>query len=267
KTRQIVATVIDDKGQATQHVVDPQAIPQLLKSAQDGSAYWNAIFQIGQPRLAEQQMANEGKLARGAASKEEQRAYQEDWERRRHERDRQEKLSDQEAAGQAGLDKENRAAARWIKEHNLVQDEGQTAGERNRNQLDSYFQDLSGAIQHAPTPQDKQQLLTQGLGYRFENTGDRQQPLVDDDLQFLDQATKERFAADMPTLQSIARSIGVKTGKLDASGAMNVTAALISDPELRINTNGTIEGGGVNLVFNPALLPQLDMLRKKYRAQ
>jgi hypothetical protein len=80
---------------------------------------------------------------------------------------------------------------------------------------------------------------------------------------------EDQFGDDIEDVADIARSIGVKNGVLDGVGAANVAAALITDP-LDIGRGlsaGTLEVNGNSLVFNPALLPRLSTLRKKYRQQ
>jgi len=234
-------------------VVDPQAIPGLLKHAMDGSEYWGATFQIGQPRLAEQQMHDTASAAQKASDREYNREYDEY------------KFARGEDAKIAA---EERAAERDMFKHQLLLDEGQTAGERNERQTQQFYDDWNTRFESAGTPEEKKQLFEEGLQYRYDNTRDRQQPVAEDDFQLSGAQYAEQFSEeDLPAITNIARGIATKNGTLDAGGAMAVTSALIMSPRVENNDNGTLNVEGNPIIFNPQLLPQLDTLRKKYRTQ
>jgi hypothetical protein len=249
ETRQFVVTAIDSEGQAQKHVVDPRAIPGLLQKAIDGSAYWDSMFRIGHPSLAGQRETR--------AIRAEERAYDEQQEEKKYERGQEDIL-----------EREDRAAARKLFEHNLKMDEGSTEGERRRISDQRYYDDWTARFDEA-APEDKQALVDEGLQYRYEHTPNRSRPIDDEAITTTVTAMEDQFGDDIEDVADIARSIGVKNGVLDGVGAANVAAALITDP-LDIGRGlsaGTLEVNGNSLVFNPALLPRLSTLRKKYRQQ
>ena len=252
KTRQIVATTVDASGKQQKQVVDPMAIPGLLKHAMDGSEYWGAAFQIGQPRLAEQQMHDTAAAATKASDREYNREYDEYKFQRGEE---------------AKIESEERAAERKQFEHQQLLDEGQTAGERRQRQTDQFYDDWNTRFEAAGTPEEKRQLFEEGLQYRFDATPNRQQPVADDEFGIAASQYDQFDEADIPALTNIARVVATKNGALDASGALAVVSALVTAPVVDNNPDGTLNVEGNSLVFNPQLLPQLDTLRKKYRQQ
>lgn len=255
KTRQIVATTVDANGKSQKQVVDPQAIPSLLKTAMDGSEYWGATFQIGQPRLAEQELQNTGASQRSADTRDYNRQYDE-YKFQRGEN--------------AKLEGEERAAERESFRHERLLDEGQSVGERQAHQDEQFYGDWNDRFEAATDPQEKRQLFEEGLQYRFENTPNRKEPVTSDMFgfdpqtsQYIDKFTPE----DTNAIRNIARVVAAKNGALDGGGAMEMTAALVMAPRVENNPDGTLNVDGNSLVFNPQLLPQLDTLRKKYRQQ
>ena len=253
KTREIVATMIDDDGKMTKQVVDPMQIPALLQSAMDGSAYWDALEAIGQPEMALAGARN----SRDAASKAEDRRYNEKLEQDRWERNQG-----------AALEKEDRAAAAKLFERQLNAEEGQTAGERSEREMESFFVDWGEQLQQAATPEEKQKIVADGLGFRYENSPERDQPLSDADVALgVNSAISQGGVideADAPQILEIARMIGIKNPQLDEAGAGAAAVALVMQPN-RINADGTVYANGADLVFNPMLLPNLSALRQKYK--
>ena len=237
ETRQIVATVVGADGKSQQHVVDPQQVPQLLKGAMDGSEYWKAVYQIGQPRLAEQGMQDQASMQREqykAAVEEQKNTRESQEEEYRHNRD----LSD-----------------------------GLSPGERRDNKSKAFYGDWQQRYAAAP-PEQKPQLMQEGLGYTFENTPDRKTPVDSTMLTFDGTANKDTFEeADQQVIRGIAQSIAAKNSALDAGGAMDMAAALVMAPAPQVTSDGRLSVNGFNLVFNPSLLPQLQTLNKKYRPQ
>lgn len=256
KTRQIVATTLGPDGKQQQQVVDPMAIPGLLKGAMDGSEYWSSVFQVGQPNLA-------GRQATAAAT---QQNADLAGQRKRQEFDYEQQV--REGYKQAG---ENRGAARKLWEEDRSLEVGKTENERQRNANQAYFDDWSQRMSEAQDPAQKQQLTQEGLGYRYDHAPDRKTAVAEEDLRFgTSSAYGETFdEADVPAIRNIARSIALKNGKLDSVSAMEAAGALITDAAPAPAADGTLEfgNGAWSLVFNPALLPQLSGLRKKYRTQ
>lgn len=250
KTKQVVVTAVDDEGKAQKHVVDPQMIPQLLQKAIDGSAYWDSMMAIGHPDIALQRERDRGDVA--AAT--DKRAYEEDWWYRQQEHKRTTDIED-----------EDRAAARkmWEREQGIA--EGQTAGER-RQIADQAFYDDWGARFTAAQGEEKQALMTEGLQHRYANERDRQTPVVDENLVGSEEM-QEMFGEDMGTITEIARALGPKNPEYDASALMNIVGQLVTDPIGVDPQTGGMNVNGLDLVFNPQLLPVLGALRKKYRQQ
>jgi hypothetical protein len=130
----------------------------------------------------------------------------------------------------------------------------------------SWGDDYQATAEGSP---ERKALLEEGLGYRYDNTRDRQQPVPEDDLRLTSESPYAQVfpegSPDMPGLRNIARVIAQKEPTMDGTSAMEVTAALVSTPKLDFNMDGTINIDGNSIVFNPQLLPQLGALRKKYR--
>jgi hypothetical protein len=250
-TREIVATTINADGEVNKRVIDPMEVPRLLQGAMDGSQYWKSMFQVGQPRLAEQGMADSARAAKAG----EDREYKERWDEYKFKRSQEAKVGAEE-----------RAAERWLFEKEYGRDVGETAGERSENEINDYFDEWGERFDAAEAPEEKAALMTEGMQFRYENTPVRSDPLVDEDIG--DQLTRtEAFdEEDMPAVHTLARSLGAKNNMLDATGAAAVASALVTEP-IKHRPDGTLSVGGDVLVFNPALLPQLDQLRKKYRVQ
>lgn len=254
KTRQIVATTVGADGKSQKQVVDPQAIPGLLKTAMDGSAYWGAAFQIGQPRLAEQQMVNEGATQREAATRGANQQYEEYKFQRGEE---------------AKIGAEERQQERWRQQQEYQTEHGRSPGERSSREMQQFYESWNQDYQAADTPEEKKSLIEEGLGYRYDHTRDRQDAVPEDLLGFAPESQfgKTFTPEDAPNVRNIARVIAQKEPTMDGGAAMETTGALITAPQLDFNPDGTINVGGNSIVFNPQLLPQLDTLRKKYRQQ
>jgi hypothetical protein len=252
RTRQLVATTIDSEGKSSREVVDPRAVPQLLQGAMDGSAYWKAVYQLAQPSLAKEGMQNEA----AAAQKASDRAYTEGYDQYKYERERGDKLSD-----------EDRKAERWLWEQQYQEEAGRTAGERLDAEQEQYFADWNDRLAAAP-PEQKQQVFNEGLQYRFDNAKDRQQPVAQEELMFSpDSQYAEVFdQEDVLAMTNIARIIAQKNATLDGSGAMEMAAALVMSPKGQVKNrpDGTLDINGFNLIFNPQLLPMLNGLRQKH---
>jgi hypothetical protein len=250
KTRQIVATTVDANGKSQKQVVDPQAIPGLLKTAMDGSAYWSSTFQIGQPRLAEQGMVNEAAMDRTKSNQQ--------YDEYKHQRGEDDKIA-----------AEDRQAERWLWQQEYQTDAGRSPGERNTKQQQRFFESWGHDLDAATTPEEKKALLEEGLGYRFDSTRDRQDAVPEDSLIFQPESPHASTfeEADVAGIRDIARVIAQKEPTLDGSGAMEVVSALVTAPELDFNHDGTVNVNGNSIVFNPQLLPQLGVLRNKYKQQ
>jgi hypothetical protein len=250
-TKQIYATVIGSDGKAQQHAVDPAEIPGLLKSAMDGSAYWNAVYQVGQPRLAEQAAHDQA----AGASREDEHKWQLWLDEHKNEREGREKL-----------DAEDRAAALEEYRHGRDTEEGRSAEERKKREGDAFYVNWGERMSAAPTPEEKQKVLEEGLGYTYQNTKPRQDPIADADIGIAAKAVTESGTIkeeDSPFMINLARMLASKNEQLDETGAVNAAAALITQPTQ--NTGyGTLSVGGMDLVFNPVLLPQLRQMRTKY---
>ena len=252
KTRQIVATTVDKDGKSQKQVVDPQAIPGLLKTAMDGSEYWSSTFQIGQPRLAEQQMQDTAALDRTKSNQ----AYDE----YKFARGEDSKIA-----------AEDRQAERWLWQQEYQTDAGRSPGERSTKAQQKFFESWGQDFAAATTPEEKKSLLEEGLGYRYESTRDRTEPVPEDEFRIVPESPNAAaFPAgspDLAGLRDIARVIAQKEPTMDGTTAMEVTAALVTAPELDFNRDGTINVNGNSIVFNPQLLPQLGVLRNKYSQQ
>jgi hypothetical protein len=251
KTRQIVATTIDSEGKEQKHIVDPQQVPGLLKTAMDGSAYWEALYEVGQPQLAE----SNARGRRGAADKAADRAYNEEWEQRKWERNQD-----------ADREKEGRADERKMWERRLDDDMGRSEAERKRNNDNAFFTDWGDRLTAAEAegPEAQQKVLAEGLGYRYQNTKNRQDPLADTDIGIAADTHTEIQDADKPFMLNLARVLGTKNDALDEAGAAAAAAALITGPVTN-NPDGTFYTQVGDLVFNPMLLPQLRQVREKYK--
>lgn len=237
-TRQIIATTIGPDGKQQQQVVDPQMVPALLGKAMDGSAYWKAVYQIGQPRMAEQDISQQGQNARQAQTqqyegyKNEREAQEEQF---RHERD----LSD-----------------------------GKSPGERRDKASQQYFQDWSQRYGAAGDDKNAQsQLFQEALGYTYQNTPDRKTAMVADDFQMPAESPYKINQDDMPAVRQMAEIIARKNAVLDPGGAMEMAAALVTSPQVTNTADGRLNVSGFDLVFSPDLLPRVGELRKKYVRQ
>ena len=246
-TRQIVATTVDSKGKQQQHVVDPESIPQMLQSAMDGSAYWSTVFGIGMPELARAREAQ-----KGAATRQEDTQAYEEYKFRRGE--------------ESKIGTEERAAARKLWEHERDTSEGRTENEREDRAKESFFQEWNQRVQQAETPEEKTALANEGMGFRYDNTQDRSDPINDDELIGAVQERGEDTydAEDLEIIADVARMLAMKNDGLDAAGAAEYADALVTQPTT-VRSDGTLAVAGGSLVFNPMLLPQLNELRKKYR--
>lgn len=239
ETRQLVATTVNYKGERQDQVVDPRAVPGLLDKAMDGSAYWSSMFQIGQPTMA----------AQGA-----NRAANQEYEQYKDERELQQ-----------SIEKEARTAESEEYRFRRGIETGASAGERADKANKAFFQDLSVQLEEATTPQSKNELLQQGMQHRYDNTKDRQRPIIDEDMDPSLIADTGIAKEDFPAVQEIARSLAIKNGALDSGGALEFAAQAIVDPEAGATNTGFFQAAGQPLVFNPALLPRLYALRRKYR--
>jgi hypothetical protein len=252
RTRQLVATMTDSEGKAQRTVVDPAAVPGLLKQAMDGSAYWKAVYQLAQPDLAREGMQNEATAAQKASD----RAYTEGYDQYKYERERGDKLEDA-----------NRKSQEWVDQQQYLEGAGRTAGERDDRETQEYYQDWNERLSAAQDPAEREQVFNEGLAFRYENARDRNTAIEDATLTFEpgSQAAKQFDEEDINPMRNIARAIAAKDSKLDGPGAMEMTAALVTAPRVENNPNGTLNVNGYSLVFNPQLLPMLKELRRKYR--
>jgi hypothetical protein len=249
KTREMVVTAIDADGKAQKHVVDPAALPGLLQKAIDGSAYWSSMFRIGHPAIAAQREND----IRSAESKFADRQYDEEKWQRHHEIERGEELEDKERSAQEEQFRHDRGLT-----------EGQTAAERARIESDAFYDDWGQRYDAAQGP-EKTQLAAEGLGYTYEHAKDRERPVADEEITGRAEELQDTFGEDLGAVTGMARMIASKNGELDGVGAMNVASALVTEPELEVRPDGTLGIQGLNIVFNPSLLPQLKQLRDKYR--
>jgi hypothetical protein len=244
-THQLVATTVDANGQTQNTPVDPQAVPLLLQKAMNGSAYWSAVFNVGQPNLARSQAAAEAKTA--------DRAYQRDYDTFKFERQQQ---ANEEAA--------NRRAAEEEYRYQRGIETGESAGERRSVEDQRFFEDWQQRYDAAQDPAEQKRLTEEGLGYRFSHARDRTTAIADEDLQ--DPQTLGTFdEADQPAVVNLARSIAQKNGTLNAAGALQMAQLAVTAPMLSPNPDGTLNVGGNPIIFNPQLLPSLNTLRQKYR--
>jgi hypothetical protein len=234
QSRQIVATVVGADGKAEQHVVDAQAVPQLMQQALDGSAYWNAVYQVAQPRLAEQEISQRGQNDRARATR--------DYEGYKNEREAQE----EEYRYRRGIET------------------GASERERTRKGHEEFYTDWRQRMTEAG-PEQKPQIMQEGLQFTYDNTPNRRSPV--DSTTFAPPTDTVVEDADNNSVRGIAQMIATKNDQLDGPAAMEAATALITTPTLAPGRNGTLDVGGLNLVFNPQLLPQLMTLRKKYKQQ
>lgn len=232
KTRQIVATSVDSNGKSQSQVVDPQAVPQLMQQAMNGSAYWKAVYQIGQPRLAEQEISQEGQDRR--------KAYDTAVEEEKNVREGQE----EEYRFRRGIET------------------GASEKERTRKANEGFYSDWRQRMTNAP-PEEKAQLMQEGLQFTYDQTPSRRTPV---DSATLAPPTDTPIAEeDSNAVRTIAQMLASKNEELDGPAAMEMATALVTTPALDPGRHGTLDAGGFNLVFNPQLLPQLMTLRKKYK--
>ena len=254
ETRQIMATTYDESGKSQTQVIEPGALPALLKQGMDGSAYWKAAFQIGQPRLAEQEMVS----ARGAGDEESKRRWQLEFDEYKDKREQEQEQERWERDQNFKL---------W--EHERDTGEGRTETEREDAQTQAFYDDWNARLAETEKGSpERQQLLTEGMGYRYQNTQDRREAIPDSELSFFeDTENADLFADDLDAIKNLARVIGRKNDALDGGGAMQMAAALIMAPALDHSPDGTLNVEGYSLVFNPTLLPQLGQLRKKYQQE
>ena len=232
ESRQIVATTVDASGQSQQQVVDPQAVPMLMQQAMNGSAYWKAVYQIGQPRLAEQEMQD-----RGSMQREQYKTYEEE---RKNERESQE----EEYRFRRDLDV------------------GKSEKERTRKANEGFYSDWRQRMTDA-SPDQKPALMQEGLQFTYDETPSRRTPV--DSATFAPPADTPINEEDNGAIRSLAQMLASKNEELDGPAAMEMATALVTVPTLEPGRHGTLDAGGFNLVFNPQLLPQLMTLRKKYR--
>jgi hypothetical protein len=253
ETRQIVATMIDENGQEQSQVVDPAAIPELMRKGMDNSMYWKSMFQIAQPRLAEIDRTGERK----SEFESEKQEYQEGWDAEKRRRAEEYKIAAEE-----------RGAAREQFRFERGAEHGATLTERQQREFDAFYDDWAQRYQEAGTPEEKKALAEEGLAYRYENTPDRRTPVESGMMEF---SPESPFAdtfdeEDLQSLRNIAGIIARKNAQLDAPAAMEMAAALVTTPNLANNPDGTLNVDNNWLVFNPALLPTVSQLRQKYRA-
>jgi hypothetical protein len=231
-TRKIVATTVGADGQSQSQVVDPQAVPMLMQQAMNGSAYWKAVYQIGQPRLAEQELQD-----RGSMQREQYKTYE---EQQKNEREAQE----EEYRFRRGLDV------------------GGTEKERSRKANEEFYVDWRQRMTEA-SPEQKPMVMQEGLQFTYDATPSRRTPV--DSATFAPPEDSPVEEADNGAVRGIAQMLASKNEELDGPAAMEMATALVTVPTLEPGRNGTLDAGGFNLVFNPQLLPQLMTLRKKYR--
>jgi hypothetical protein len=232
ETRQIVATSVGADGRSHSQVVDPQAVPQIMEQAMNGSAYWKAVYQIGQPRLAEQQITQEG------------------YDRREVQKTQTEQI------------KNEREAQEEQYRHDRGLSEGLTDKERTRKANEGFYTDWRQRMTEAP-PEEKAQLMQEGLQFTYDQTPSRRTPV--DSATFAPPAETPVAEEDSNAVRGIAQMLASKNEELDGPAAMEMATALITTPNLDPGRQGTLDAGGFNLVFNPQLLPQLMTLRKKYK--
>ena len=151
QTRQIVATTVGPDGESQQQVVDPQAVPQLMQQAMNGSAYWNAVYQIGQPRLAEQGMQD-----RASMQREQYKTYE---EQQKNEREAQE----EEYRFRRGVDV------------------GGSEKERTRKANEGFYTDWRQRMTEA-SPDQKPMIMQEGLQFTYDATPSRRTPVELGDL-------------------------------------------------------------------------------------
>jgi hypothetical protein len=259
ETHEIVATTTGHDGREQSQVVDPGAIPGLLKQAMDGSAYWSTMFQIGQPQLAQQQMVNDAGMQRQLQKEQ----FDRGWE---SEKDAREVGQEQ--------DRYVRNTKLKLWEHDRDSAEGRDASERTKVKDDAFFADwnqrLAGAAEGSP---ERQQLFKEGLGYLYQNTPTRKEPTqVDFEFSMPAGGTSpytDTFGEDKPLVQQIAKVLANKNQQLEGNTAMDMAAALILAPADQVvnEPDGSLSVDQFSLVFNPGLLPLLGQLRKKYKQQ
>jgi hypothetical protein len=258
KTHQIVLTSTDAEGKAEQEIIDPQMIPGLLSKAMDGSAYWSAMYQVGQPRMAEQKLQNEA----GAGKKDNEHEWQL-WfgEQMWRQRERQEQLSTEERAAQLEI---------W--KHERDSGEGRSETERQSNADNAFFVQWGDELYKAKEAKDdeqQRQLTAQGVGYRWEHSKPRQNPILDEDLTRVTEREDSPIAKeDRGFVTNLARSIAQKNPAYDAVAAGKLAEAFVTSPNaVEVTPQGLMSVDGNQLIFNPLLLPQLGAMRKKYKPQ
>lgn len=236
KTRQLVATTLTHDGSQKKQVIDPQMVPQILKAGMDGSGYWEALMMIGQPGMAKQRQAGMD----AAALQEDRQAFTVQNEQTKA--DRQAQIEDYQ--------------------HYRDREEGESAGERKSYDDQVFFDDWSRKMAEQPS----RELVEEGMGYAFDRAPDVERPVDSTTLAF-DPASEQvsTYADDMPQIQQIAGMLASKNGVLDGNAAMLKTAELIQQPNITPTSDGRLDVGGLELVFNPTLLPALMQLRGKYR--
>lgn len=232
QSRQIVATTVDADGQQQSQVIDPQGVPQMMQQAMNGSAYWNAVYQIGQPRLAEQGMQDRASM----------------------QREQYKTLVEQEKNTREGQEEEYRFR-RGI-------EVGASEKERTRKANEGFYSDWRQRMTGA-SEAEKPAIIQEGLQFTYDQTPSRRTP-VDSALY---PTTSEVITdeADFGQVRSIAQMLAAKNEELDAPAAVEMATALITAPTLEPGRHGTLDVQGFDLVFNPQLLPQLMTLRKKYK--
>jgi hypothetical protein len=232
RTRQIVATMVGADGKSQSQVVDPQAVPALMQQAMNGSAYWKAVYQIGQPRLAEQEMQDRASMQR--------EEYKTAAEEEKNTREGQE----EEYRFRRGIET------------------GATEKERTRKANEGYYQEWRQKMTEAP-PEQKAAVIQEGLQFTFDQTPSRRTPV--DSALYPTSSEVITDEADFGQVRGIAQMLAAKNEELDAPAATEMATALVTAPNLEPGHHGTLDVGGFNLVFNPQLLPQLMTLRKKYK--
>ena len=232
ETRKIVATTVGPDGQSHSQVVDPQGVPQMMQQAMNGSAYWKAVYQIGQPRLAEQGMQDRASMQR--------ELYKTEQEQSKNEREAQE----EEYRFRRGIET------------------GGSEKERTRKANEGFYTDWRQRMTEA-SPDQKPIVMQEGLQFTYDATPSRRTPV--DSATFAPPEDTPVEEADNNTVRGIAQMLASKNEELDGPAAMEMATALVTVPNLEPGRHGTLGVGGFDLVFNPQLLPQLMTLRKKYK--
>ncbi|MET0720001.1 MAG: hypothetical protein ABWY64_04065 [Tardiphaga sp.] len=232
RTRQIVATTVGADGQQQSQVVDPQAVPQIMQQAMNGSAYWKAVYEIGQPRLAEQGMQDRASM----------------------QREQYKTLAEQEKNTREGQEEEYRFR-RGI-------EVGASEKERTRKANEEFYVDWRNRMTEA-SPDQKPQIMQEGLQFTYDATPSRRTPVDSGTMPTTSETIDDE--ADFGVVRSIAQMLAAKNEELDGPAAVQMAEALVTSPTLDPGRHGTLDVKGFDLVFNPQLLPQLMTLRKKYK--